>query len=170
VPGQDPVLAEAQASCRLDCANFSVHPLPNTLTVAHPVARCRAKCLREGLTGMNERPAGTRGHGRPPLHAVPDLATPNHLRVHLGDRLRAVRKQCGLTQEKAAVAAGITRGRLAELEKARYPNPTLSTLLRLMRTYDLRSVEELLGPVPSARLAAAWDADGWDTPQEEVRQ
>lgn len=113
---------------------------------------------------MNERPNGTRGHRRPPLHAVPDLDAASQLRVHLGDRLRAVRKQCGLTQEKAAVGAGITRGRLAELEKARFPNPTLSTLLRLMRTYELRSLEELLGPVPSAKLAEAWEEEGWGTP------
>ena len=117
---------------------------------------------------MNERPTGTRGDVRPALRAVPDLDGSDHLRVHLGDRLRAVRKQCGLTQERAAVAAGITRGRLADLEKARYPNPTLSTLLRLMRTYELSSVEELLGPVPSVRLAAAWEADGWDSSREEV--
>jgi hypothetical protein len=65
------------------------------------------------------------------------------------------------------VAAGITRTRLTELEKARFPNPTLITLLRLMRTYKLRSIEELLGPVPSARLAAAWEEKGWDTSREE---
>jgi transcriptional regulator with XRE-family HTH domain len=117
---------------------------------------------------MNEGPPGRRG--RPPLQVVPDLDAPDQLRVHLGDRLRTVRKQSRLTQEKAAVAAGITRGRLAELEKARFPNPTLSTLLRLMRTYKLRSIEELLGPVPSARLAAAWEEGGWDTSREESSQ
>ena len=117
---------------------------------------------------MNERPTGPQRRGRPPLRAVPDLDASAHLRVHLGERLRAVRNQRGLTQEKAAVQAGITRGRLADLEKARFPNPTLSTLLRLMRTYELRSVEELLGPIPSTRLAAAWEAEGWDTSREEA--
>jgi transcriptional regulator with XRE-family HTH domain len=87
--------------------------------------------------------------------------------VHLGERLREVRNQSGLTQEKAAGAAGITRNRLADLEKARFPNPTLSTLLRLMRAYNLRSIEELLGPVPSARLAAAWEEEEWETSRDE---
>jgi transcriptional regulator with XRE-family HTH domain len=115
---------------------------------------------------MNEPPTGRGGGRRPALRVVPDADAPG-LGVHLGERLRAVRNQSGLTQEKAAVEAGMTRSRLAELEKARFPNPTLSTLLRLMRTYHLRSLEELLGPVPSARLAAAWEEDGWDTSREE---
>lgn len=116
---------------------------------------------------MNERPRGGRSRSHPPLHVVTDLDASDPLRVHLGDRLRAVRKQRGLTQEKAAVDAGITRGWLAQLEKARFPNPTLNTLLRLMTTYELRSVEELLGPIPSALLAAAWEKEGWDTSPEE---
>jgi transcriptional regulator with XRE-family HTH domain len=116
---------------------------------------------------MNERPRGGRGRGRPALRVVPDLDAPDLQRVHLGNRLRAVRNQRGLTQEKAAVDAGITRSRLAQLEKSRFPNPTLNTLLRLMTTYELRSVEELLGPVPSAMLAAAWEEEGWNDPPEE---
>lgn len=115
---------------------------------------------------MNEPPAGRRGGGRPPLHIVPDLPT-GQLEVHLGERLRAVRELAGLTQEKAAVASGITRNTLAGLEKARFPNPKLATLLRLMRTYKLRSIEELLGPVPSARLATAWEAEEWRGSREE---
>jgi transcriptional regulator with XRE-family HTH domain len=87
--------------------------------------------------------------------------------VHLGNRLRTVREQTGLSQEKAAGKAGITRNGLALLEKARFPNPTLSTLLGLMRAYELRSIEELLGPVPSARLAAAWDEENWEAAGEE---
>jgi transcriptional regulator with XRE-family HTH domain len=119
---------------------------------------------------MNERPAGRRPRGRPPLHSVPDPDDTEQLRWHLGERLRAVRRQSGLTQEQAAVAAEMTRSRLAELEKARFPNPTLSTLLRLMRTYNLRSLEELLGPVPSARLAAVWEEEGWGTSREQSSQ
>jgi DNA-binding XRE family transcriptional regulator len=123
----------------------------------------------KGLSSMNERPTGRR-RGRPPLRSVPDLDATEQLGWHLGERLRAVRGQSGLTQEQAAVAAGMTRSRLAELEKARFPNPTLSTLLRLMRTYDLSSIEELLGPVPSARIAAAWEEEGWDTSREQSSQ
>ena len=115
---------------------------------------------------MNERPTGGRSRSRPPLRVVPDLDATDLRQVHLGDRLRAIRNQKGLTQEKAAVYAGITRGWLAQLEKSRFPNPTLNTLLRLMVTYELRSVEELLGPIPSAVLAAAWEEEGWDKSAE----
>lgn len=116
---------------------------------------------------MNDPPAGRRARGRSSLQVVPDLDPSDRFRVHLGERLRLLRKESGLTQENAAAAAGITRNWLAELEKARFPNPTLSTLLRLMRAYGLGSVEELLGPTPSTRLVTAWEEEGWDTPRKE---
>jgi transcriptional regulator with XRE-family HTH domain len=116
---------------------------------------------------MNDPPAGKPARGRPSLRVVPDLDASDRLRVHLGERLRLLRIQNGLTQEKAAGEAGITRNWLAELEKARFPNPTLNTLLRLMQVYRLGSVEELLGPTPSARLAAAWEEAEWDTSRKE---
>lgn len=121
----------------------------------------------KGLSSMNERPPGKRRPGRPRLHSVPDLDPTHQLRVHLGERLRSVRKLSGLTQEQAAVASRVTRTTIAELEGTRFPNPKLSTLLRLMRTYELRSLEELLGPVPSAMLAAAWEEEGWGTSRDE---
>jgi transcriptional regulator with XRE-family HTH domain len=116
---------------------------------------------------MTDRPRGGQGRRSPPLRVVPDLGASDQQRVHLGDRLRAVRQQKGLTQEKAAASAGITRNRLAQLEKSRFPNPRLSTLLRLMTTYELRTVEELLGPTPSAVLAAAWEDEGWASSPEQ---
>lgn len=116
----------------------------------------------KGLSSMNEQRPEGQGRGRGPLHSVPDPDPSDELQVHLGERLRAIRKENALTQEKAAVAAGMTRNALADLEKARLPNPGLRTLLRLMRTYQLRSLEELLGPIPSARLAAAWEEEGWE--------
>ena len=66
-----------------------------------------------------------------------------------------------LTQEDAARAADITRNTLSALERERFPNPQLSTLLGLMRCYGLRSLDELLGPMPASRLTAAWDDAGW---------
>jgi transcriptional regulator with XRE-family HTH domain len=118
---------------------------------------------------MKEPPAQRRGSGRPPLHVVSDLDG-TQPQVHLGERLRAVRTRAGLTQEKAAVASGITRNHLAQLEKSRFPNPGLQTLLRLMRTYGLRSIEELFGPVPSSKLATAWEAEEWATSRAESSQ
>jgi hypothetical protein len=34
-------------------------------------------------------------------------------------------------------------------------------MVRLMRGYELASVEDLLGLLPSRRLAVAWEAGGW---------
>jgi DNA-binding XRE family transcriptional regulator len=113
------------------------------------------------------RTEGRRRPGRPVLHSVPDHAPAGQPGVHLGQQLRAARTAKGLTMEKAAAAAGLTRTTIGNLEGARFPDPKLSTLLRLMRAYDLRSLEELLGPVPSARLAAAWDEEeGWENARD----
>jgi DNA-binding XRE family transcriptional regulator len=108
--------------------------------------------------------------GRPVLHSVPDHELADQPRVHLGQRLRAARTAKGLTMEKAAFAAGLTRTTIGNLEGARFPDPKLSTLLRLMRAYDLRSVEELFGSVPSARLAAAWEEGGWENARDAGSQ
>lgn len=72
--------------------------------------------------------------------------------------------------EQAAAAAGLTRNTIGNLEGVKFPDPKLSTLLRLMRAYGLNSLEELLGPVPSARLAAAWEEVGWETSRDASGQ
>lgn len=71
-----------------------------------------------------------------------------------------------MTQEQAAQAAGITRNVIVTLEGSRFSDTKLSTLLRLMRAYELGSIEDLLGPLPSSRLAAAWDAQGWQAARD----
>jgi transcriptional regulator with XRE-family HTH domain len=113
---------------------------------------------------MNDRPAGGPGRGRPVLRSVPD--PDSRPPVHYGDRLRDLRIKAGLTQEQAAVYADLTRKSIARLENARFPNPHLATLLRLMKTYNVSSLEELFGTPPSARLAEAWEENGWETAQE----
>ena len=50
---------------------------------------------------------------------------------------------------------------MVSIEGSRFPDPKLSTLLRLMRTYGLGSLEELLGPPAGGLLAEAWEAEGW---------
>ncbi|WP_422743594.1 helix-turn-helix transcriptional regulator [Mycobacterium sp. WMMD1722] len=94
--------------------------------------------------------------GRAALRLVSDVQST----IHLGQSLRARREAMGLTQEQAAAEARITRGALAALEKRALPNPSLRTLLSLMRAYKLDSIEALLGSTPSAQLAAALLADG----------
>jgi DNA-binding XRE family transcriptional regulator len=81
--------------------------------------------------------------------------------VHIGAVMRRHREHAGLTQERAAVLAGLTRNTLVTLERAALPDPHLSTLLALMRVYSLGSLEELLGLTPSKVLAEAWAAAGW---------
>jgi transcriptional regulator with XRE-family HTH domain len=116
---------------------------------------------------MNERHTGGRNRGRPPLRSVPDLHPGSQPGIHLGERLRDFRIRSRLSQEQAAVYAGLTRKSIARLESARFPNPHLSTLLRLMTTYKLSSLEELLGTSTSARLAAAWEEEGWEAASQE---
>lgn len=114
---------------------------------------------------MNKRHMGGPDRGRPPLRSVPDPGS--QPRMHLGERLRDFRIKSKLTQEQAAVHAGLTRKSIARYEAARFPNLYLSNLLRLMTTYDIGSLEELLGTTPSARLAEAWAEEDWETAQEE---
>ena len=115
---------------------------------------------------MSERPPEGTGRGRPALRAVPDPGS--RPQVHVGERLRDFRLQSRLSQEQAAVFAGLTRKSIARLESARFPNPHLSTLLRIMATYNVGSLEELLGMPPSARLAEAWAEEGWPRTREET--
>lgn len=114
---------------------------------------------------MSERPPEGPGRGRPALRAVPDRGSQPW--VHIGERLRQLRVQNKLTQERAAVFAGLTRKSIARLESARFPDPHLSTLLRIMVTYNVSSLEELLGISPSARLAETWAEEGWPGTREE---
>lgn len=51
----------------------------------------------------------------------------------LGGRLRALRKAQGLTLEQAAQTASLNKSTVVQAEKGR--NPTLLTVLRLLRVY-----------------------------------
>jgi DNA-binding XRE family transcriptional regulator len=78
-----------------------------------------------------------------------------------------MRIQNKLTREQAAVFAGLTRKSIARLESTRFPYPHLSTLPCIITTYNVGSLEELLGIPPSARLAEAWAEEGWPRTWEE---
>jgi transcriptional regulator with XRE-family HTH domain len=101
---------------------------------------------------------------------VPALESGSEQQVNLGHRLRVACRATGLTMEQTAAAAGLTRNAIGNLEGAQFPDPKLSTLLRFTRAYGLSSIEELLGPVPSARLAAAWEEAGWETSRDASGQ
>lgn len=76
--------------------------------------------------------------------------------VHVGRHLRRLREGAGLSQEVAAVRAGLTRNTLGRLESHPLPDMRLSTLFALMELYDVGSLEELLGVPPSRRALADW--------------
>lgn len=79
---------------------------------------------------------------------------------HVGARLRLLRETAGLSQETAAVRAGLTRNTLGRLEAEALPDPRLSTLLSLMELYRMTSLEDLLGVSPSRSLLQDWVAEG----------
>lgn len=73
-------------------------------------------------------------------------------RSPMGERLRSLRQQRGLTIERAAAKAGITSNTLMKLETATQPNPRLSSLLNLMHAYGLQSLDALIGPPAAVRI------------------
>jgi transcriptional regulator with XRE-family HTH domain len=56
-----------------------------------------------------------------------------------------------MSLEALAAKARVSSGTLGRLERGD-SDPTLGTLLRLMRALELHSVEELLGDMPSSKL------------------
>lgn len=96
---------------------------------------------------------GHRRHGGSRLRSVSDGDPDAQSTVHVGEHLKALRISCQLTQEQAASRASVTRNTIMDLEKRRLPNPHLHLLLALMYVYDVGSIEELLGFVPSRRAA-----------------
>lgn len=96
---------------------------------------------------------------RPPL-AVVGIVESAQSSVHVGQRLRELREAVGLTQEVAAVSAGLTRNTLGRLESAELPDVRLSTLLALMELYGAASLDDLLGISPSRAVLRRWVAEG----------
>ena len=65
----------------------------------------------------------------------------------IGDRLRALRKSRRMSQEEAARRSGISRRTLWSAEQGE--NPTLLTLVRLLRTYGrLGALDDFIPSTP----------------------
>jgi len=84
------------------------------------------------------------------------VATDREIMTELGQRLRALRKQRRLTMIEAGERAELDRATVSRAERG--DNPTLLTIVRLLRVYGrLSALEEFL-PVPEvspmARLTA----------------
>lgn len=65
------------------------------------------------------------------------------LQSGLGARIRAHRKQAGLSQQELAERAGLHRGTIADLERARRDNVCLSTAWRITLALGLKDVSLL---------------------------
>lgn len=80
----------------------------------------------------------------------------------IGERLRALRKARGLTQTEAAERAGLGRNTLYRAEQG--DNPTLQTVVRLLRVYGRLAALEDFIPAPElspmARLRARKEKGG----------
>lgn len=79
----------------------------------------------------------------------------------LPSRLAQWRQERGVSADAVARAIGVHRNTIVDLESGKRRNPSLQVLLGLQAYFDLRSIEELFGPVPapedlpSRRLAEA---------------
>ena len=73
-------------------------------------------------------------------------ATDVEILKEIGQRVAALRRARGLTQTDAAERAGLSRNTLYRAEQG--DNPTLHTVIRLLRTYGRLPALETFVPVP----------------------
>ena len=75
-----------------------------------------------------------------------NLITDTEILTEIGARLQALRKSRGLTQTTAAERAGLGRNTLYRAEQG--DNPTLHTVIRLLRTYGRLAALDSFIPAP----------------------
>lgn len=73
-------------------------------------------------------------------------ATDREILQEIGGRLKGLRQAHGLTQSEAAERAGLGRNTLYRAEQG--DNPTLQTVIRLLRAYGRIEALESFIPVP----------------------
>ena len=73
--------------------------------------------------------------------------------ARLRERLLAFREREGLSERALASKAGVGIGTVRDIGKTK-AGPTLATLLALVEALRLQSVDQLLGPSPTALLTA----------------
>ncbi len=69
----------------------------------------------------------------------------------VSSRLRELRKARGWGQERLSAEAGLASGAVGNIESGK-ANITLATMLALVHALELRSIEELLGPLPTSAI------------------
>ena len=86
-------------------------------------------------------------------------ATDSEILEDIGARLTALRKARGLTQSEAAERAALSRNTLYRAEHG--DNPTLQTVIRLLRTYGrLAAVESFIPPPEISPMARLREREG----------
>lgn len=76
-----------------------------------------------------------------------NYATDREIQEALGQRLRALREARGLSQQEAAERADLARSTVHEAEAGK--NPTLNTLVRLLRVYGRLGALDTFIPEPT---------------------
>lgn len=89
---------------------------------------------------------------RPPEIQARELHERRYM-VKLGQRIRAIREERGLTQHAVARSAGIATDMVSRLENGHYTSPGLRTLLRIAEGMGV-SLAALLPDAPSAPSSA----------------
>ncbi len=89
---------------------------------------------------------------RPPDTQARELHERRYM-VKLGQRIRAIREERGLTQHAVARSAGIATDMVSRLENGHYTSPGLRTLLRIAEGMGV-SLAALLPDAPSAPSSA----------------
>jgi transcriptional regulator with XRE-family HTH domain len=87
-----------------------------------------------------------------PRQKRPAPALPDYVRKALGPRLRSLRESAGLTQQQVQEATGISDTEVSFLERGLAANPPFAYLLALRDLYEVATLEQLFGDLPS---------DGW---------
>lgn len=83
-------------------------------------------------------------------------------RTHVGERLRAIRHERGLSISQLAGATGLTSGFISQLERD-LTSVSLSSLARICAALDVR-FGEVLDPGPTGELIRRGEATGWTLP------
>ena len=61
--------------------------------------------------------------------------------MKLGDKIRQIREECGLTQGQLAVGSSVSQGYLSQLENGEVKNPSAAVLLRVAQALHLDADE-----------------------------
>ena len=61
--------------------------------------------------------------------------------MNLGDRIRQLREQCGLTQGQLATGSAVSQGYLSQLENGEVKNPSAAVLLRVAEAMQINADE-----------------------------